>query len=202
MKHKTFFWFILPTFLAMFFFITLPIISVSLQSFHTPHENLLITVENCDPFGCKKATTIDHDATKKLKENNPLGKYVGLDIYFDRGHLAIEQVKNLWSKTNNFFEFLQLTADLPFYKALFFTLTFTFTVTPIMLVFGLLIALGVNSFNQKLKGLIIFFSLLPMIVTPLIGSIILFWILFCNMINLKHLFYFLIFLLRLFYVRG
>ena len=44
-----------------------------------------------------------------------------------------------------------------------------------MLVFGLLIALGVNSFNQKLKGLIIFFSLLPMIVTPLIGSIILFW---------------------------
>ena len=103
MKHKTFFWFILPTFLAMFFFITLPIISVSLQSFHTPHENLLITVENCDPFGCKKATTIDHDATKKLKENNPLGKYVGFDIYFDRGHLAIEQVKNLWSKTNNFF---------------------------------------------------------------------------------------------------
>ena len=175
MKHKTFFWFIFPTFLAMFFFITLPIISVSLQSFHTPHENLLITVENCDPFGCKKATTIDHDATKKLKENNPLGKYVGLDIYFDRGHLAIEQVKNLWSKTNNFFEFLKLTADLPFYKALFFTLTFTFTVTPIMLVFGLLIALGVNSFNQKLKGLIIFFSLLPMIVTPLIGSIILFW---------------------------
>ena len=50
MKHKTFFWFILPTFLAMFFFITLPIISVVIQSLHTPHENILITVENCDPF--------------------------------------------------------------------------------------------------------------------------------------------------------
>ena len=56
-----------------------------------------------------------------------------------------------------------------------FTLTFTFTVTPIMLFLGLLIALGVNAINRKLKGLIIFFSLLPMIVTPLIGSIILFW---------------------------
>ena len=44
-----------------------------------------------------------------------------------------------------------------------------------MLVLGLLIALGVNSINKQLKGLIIFFSLLPMIVTPLIGSIILFW---------------------------
>ena len=175
MKHKTFFWFILPTFLAMFFFITLPIISVTIQSLHTPHENVLITVENCDPFGCKKATSINHEATKNLKEDNPLGKYVGLDIYFDRGHLAIEQVKELWEETNNFFEFIELTTDLPFYKALFFTLTFTFTVTPIMLVLGLLIALGVNSFNQKLKGLIIFFSLLPMIVTPLIGSIILFW---------------------------
>ena len=175
MKHKTFFWFILPTFLAMFFFITLPIISVTIQSLHTPHENVLITVENCDPFGCKKATSINHEATKNLREDNPLGKYVGLDIYSDRGHLAIDQVKELWEETNNFFEFIELTTDLPFYKALFFTLTFTFTVTPIMLVLGLLIALGVNSLNQKLKGLIIFFSLLPMIVTPLIGSIILFW---------------------------
>ena len=100
MKHKTFFWFILPTFLAMFFFITLPIISVTIQSLHTPHENVLITVENCDPFGCKKATSINHEATKNLREDNPLGKYVGLDIYSDRGHLAIDQVKELWEETN------------------------------------------------------------------------------------------------------
>ncbi len=175
MKHKTFFWFILPTFLAMFFFITLPIISVVIQSLHTPHENILITVENCDPFGCKKVTSIDHEATKDLKNEKPLGRFVGLDIYIDRGHLAFEQVKDHWNKSEDLVSFFTLISDLPFYKAIFFTLTFTFTVTPIMLVLGLLIALGVNSINKQLKGLIIFFSLLPMIVTPLIGSIILFW---------------------------
>ena len=175
MKHRTFFWFILPTFLAMFFFITLPIISVVIQSLHTPHENILITVENCDPFGCKKVTSIDHDATKDLKNEKPLGRFVGLDIYLDRGHLAFEQVKDHWNKSRDLVSFFSLISDLPFYKAIFFTLTFTFTVTPIMLVLGLLIALGVNSINKQLKGLIIFFSLLPMIVTPLIGSIILFW---------------------------
>ena len=175
MKHKTFFWFILPTFLAMFFFITLPIISVVIQSLHTPHENILITVENCDPFGCKKVTSIDHAATKDLKNEKPLGRFVGLDIYLDRGHLAFEQVKDHWNKSKDLVIFFTLISDLPFYKAIFFTLTFTFTVTPIMLVLGLLIALGVNSINKQLKGLIIFFSLLPMIVTPLIGSIILFW---------------------------
>ena len=175
MKHKTFFWFILPTFLAMFFFITLPIISVVIQSLHTPHENILITVENCDPFGCKKVTSIDHAATKDLKTEKPLGRFVGLDIYLDRGHLAFEQVKDHWNNSKDLVSFFTLISDLPFYKAIFFTLTFTFTVTPIMLILGLLIALGVNSINRQLKGLIIFFSLLPMIVTPLIGSIILFW---------------------------
>ena len=44
-----------------------------------------------------------------------------------------------------------------------------------MLILGFSIALAVNNINQKLRGMVIFFSLLPMIVTPLIGSIILFW---------------------------
>ncbi len=56
-----------------------------------------------------------------------------------------------------------------------FTLTFTFTVTPVLIVLGLMIALGVNALSERIKGLVIFVSLLPMIVTPLIGSLILFW---------------------------
>ena len=100
-----------------------------------------------------------------------MGKFVGLDIYFDRGHLAIENFKLIWENSENIFSFVQSLSNLPFYKAVFFTLTFTFTVTPIMLLLGLLIALGVNSISKKLRGIVIFFSLLPMIVTPLIGSI-------------------------------
>jgi len=50
MKHKTFFWFFLPTGLAMLMFIAFPIVSVVTQSLFTPHDAVLITVENCGPF--------------------------------------------------------------------------------------------------------------------------------------------------------
>ena len=56
-----------------------------------------------------------------------------------------------------------------------FTLVFTFSVTPLLIMLGLMIALAVNSLHHRVKGLVIFFSLLPMIVPPLIGSLILFW---------------------------
>ena len=29
-----------------------------------------MTVENCDPFGCKKVTSIDHNAINDLKKLN------------------------------------------------------------------------------------------------------------------------------------
>jgi ABC-type sugar transport system permease subunit len=65
--------------------------------------------------------------------------------------------------------------NLPFYKALSFTLAYTAVVTPLVIALGFLIAVGVNAIPQLLKGPVIFFSLLPMIVTPLIGSLVLFW---------------------------
>jgi multiple sugar transport system permease protein len=40
---------------------------------------------------------------------------------------------------------------------------------------GFFVALAVNSIPRMLKGPVIFFSLLPMIVTPLVGSLVLFW---------------------------
>ena len=175
MKHSTFFWFFLPTGLAMLLFIALPILSVLLQSVHTPHEAVLITSESCGPFGCSENTTIDHDATRKLKSTEPMGRFVGLNIYFDRAHLAVDQVSDAWRTTDNFSTFFGEISDLPFYRAMGFTLTYTFTVTPLLIILGLMIALSVNSLHRHLKGLVIFFSLLPMIVTPLIGSLILFW---------------------------
>ena len=175
MKHKTFFWFFLPTGLAMLLFIAFPIVSVLVQSLFTPHESVFITVETCDPFGCKEETTIDQEATQALKEEKPLGRFVGLDIYLDRGHLAVNEVGTIWSETDSLGEFFGQLRNLPFYRAMAFTLTYTFTVTPLLIMLGLVIALAVNSLHRHLKGLVIFFSLLPMIVTPLVGSLILFW---------------------------
>ena len=175
MKHRTFFWFFLPTGLAMLLFIALPIVSVVIQSLYTPHEAVLVTVETCTPFKCVEETAIDQDATAELRASQPLGRFAGLGIYLDRGHLAVNEVGEIWASADSWGAFFEGLGNLPFYRAMAFTLTFTFTVTPLLIIFGLMIALAVNSLHRHLKGLVIFFSLLPMIVTPLIGSLILFW---------------------------
>ncbi len=175
MKHRTFFWFFLPTGLAMILFIAAPLVSVVTQSIFAPHEAVLITVENCGPFGCTQQTAIDQDATREIRDAEPLGRFVGFDIYFDRGHLAVTEVAAAWNTSESMGEFFNALGNLPFYRALAFTLTYTFTVTPLLIILGLLIALAVNTLHRHLKGLAIFFSLLPMIVNPLVGSLILFW---------------------------
>jgi len=175
MKHRTFFWFFLPTGLAMLLFIAMPIVSVVTQSMFTPHEAVFTTVENCGPFGCTEETTIDQDATRAIREAQPIGRFVGLDIYFDRGHLAVAEVGEAWRTRESIGDFVSSLGNLPFYRSMAFTLTYTFTVTPLLIILGLMIALAVNTLASRIKGVVIFFSLLPMIVTPLVGSLILFW---------------------------
>jgi ABC-type sugar transport system permease subunit len=175
MKHRTFFWFFLPTGLAMLLFIAMPIVSVVTQSLFTPHEAVLVTVETCTPFSCAQETTIDQEATAALREQSPMGRFVGFDIYTDRGHLAFSEVAQAWHSSDSFGEFLKQLNNLPFYRAMGFTIVFVFVVTPLVIAMGLLIALAVNTVNARLKGIVIFFSLLPFVITPLIGALVLFW---------------------------
>ncbi|WP_293573795.1 carbohydrate ABC transporter permease [Phaeobacter sp.] len=175
MRHQTFFWFILPSLAAMILFIALPLVSVVVQSLHIEHEQVIVTTENCGPFGCTEESTVDTEATAQLRAKQPLGRFAGLSTYFDRGHLASAEVSEAWQSNATWGGFFADLYNLPFYKALSFTLTYTFLVTPLVIVLGLLIALGVNRLKPVLKGPTIFVSLLPMIITPLIGSLILFW---------------------------
>lgn len=175
MKHKTFFWFIFPSALAMLLFIAFPLVSNVIQSMYAPHEQVIVEVENCGPFGCTKSTAVDQEATRELREAQPLGRFVGFDIYANRGHLALEEVSALWRNTDSWGSFLSGLMNLPFYGALAFTLAYTAIVTPGAIILGFFIALGVNALPRLMRGPLIFFSLLPMIVTPLVGALILFW---------------------------
>lgn len=175
MKHRTFFWFFLPTALAMLLFIAAPLVSIVMQSVFVPHEAVLIEVENQGPFGITKSVMIDQEATEALSADKPLGRFAGLEIYFDRAHLATTEVSEAWNTSESWGAFFSDLRNLPFYRALAFTLTYTFTVTPLLIILGFAIAVAVNSMHKHVKGVLIFFSLLPMIVTPLIGSLILFW---------------------------
>jgi ABC-type sugar transport system permease subunit len=175
MRHATFLRFFLPTAIAMLLFIAMPVVSVVVQSVYAPHDRVVIEVENCTPFGCTKSTAIDQEATQKLRDENPLGRFVGGTIYADRSHLAIAEVAEAWHQSATAGDFAARLMNLPFYKALAFTLTYLVFVTPLSILLGLFVALAVNAIPRILRGPTIFFSLLPMIVTPLIGALILFW---------------------------
>lgn len=175
MKHKTFLAFVLPSSLAMLLFIFFPLISIALQSVYTPHKQVIVEVENCGPFGCTKSTTIDQEATEALRRAAPLGRFAGFETYLDRGHLAVSEVGTAWNASQGWRDFGAQLLNLPFYRAIGFTLAYTAVVTPLTIALGFLIAVAVNGATKAFRGPLIFFSLLPMMVTPLIGSLILFW---------------------------
>ena len=175
MKHSSFFWFVLPSSILMLLFIASPIVSVVMQSLYTQHEQVIIEVENCGPFGCTTSQTVDQDATRALQADKPLGKWAGLDIYKDRNHLAVSEVGTAWVTSDGLPDFGNALMNLPFYKALAFTLTYTAIVTPLTLILGFAIAVAINTVAKSFKGPTIFFSLLPFIVTPLVGSLVIFW---------------------------
>lgn len=175
MKHKAFFWFILPSAAAMLLFIALPIVSVLIQSVFAPHEQVIREVENCGVFGCTTSTIVDVEATAELGKEQPLGRFVGTGIFTDRSHLATREISEIWSTSAGLGDFAGRVMNLPFYGALAFTLTYTVFVTPLAILLGFVIALSVNAIPRLFRGPAIFFSLLPMMVTPLVGALILFW---------------------------
>lgn len=175
MPHKTFFAFIAPSLIAMLLFIAFPIVSVLVQSFHVQHDRILIEVENCGPFGCATESRVDAEATAQLREEQPLGRFNGIGTYLNRAHLAVAEIGEIVASSDSFAQIAARIYNLPFYKALAFTLVYCFVVTPLAMALGFIIALAVNAVPRLIKGPIIFFSLLPMIITPLIGSLILFW---------------------------
>ena len=175
MPNKTFFWFFLPTGLAMMLFIGLPIISAGIQSLYSQHDQIVKEVKKCDPFGCTVSIIVDQDKTSILRKEKPLGKFNGFGTYIDRNHLALDEISKFWKETSSFDEFVDQVTNLPFYKALIFTLTYCIIVTPCVLLLGFVIALSLNSISRKIRGALIFGTILPMIVTPLVGSLVLFW---------------------------
>ena len=176
MPHRTFLAFILPSIVAMLLFIATPIVSIAVQSLYIEHDKILVMSETCQPLGgCVKETRVDSEATAKLRQDHPLGKFNGFGIYTDHNHLAFADIGKIIAGNLGFYETVAQLYDLPFYRALVFTLTYALTVTPLAMCLGFVIALAVNAVPKFLKGPVIFFSLLPMVVTPLIGSLVVYW---------------------------
>lgn len=175
MKSRTFFAFVAPSLALMFLFIAFPLGSVLVQSFQNTQTVFRETnVEKCTPGFpnpiCVRETVLvaERDAQGRTVTRT---EFVGVDNY--RELLRTQELSRLAEQG-------RLTLDailsINFFHALRFTLSFTFITLPFVIGLGLAIALALNATLQRIRGPIIFATLLPFIITPVIGALSIRWL--------------------------
>ncbi len=173
MKFKTFAAFVGPSIFLMLVFIAWPLANVLWQSFHvTSVEFEQSEVEVCTPGFLTSTCTVEIRMQPILDSyGDPVTetRFVGWQSYRN----VLEPARFLAGLQDLSWEQVMV---IDFWKALRFTLTFTLMTLPLVIGVGLLIALAVNNAIQSLRGQIIFVSLLPFIITPVIGALSIRWL--------------------------
>jgi multiple sugar transport system permease protein len=190
MKTRTFWQFAAPSVLLMAALLALPLLMTFWLSVrHCAPDLTLATVQQSGPFGSQAVVTqrARVDASGKAVQ---LCSYVGLDYYrkllgwADAEGAAPTVARTTTTattapasqSTNPPATGTALPAHNEFLSALRFTLIYVAATTPCILVGGLLLALGVNRLTCQLKGAFIAASLLPFIITPVVGALAIKWL--------------------------
>lgn len=173
MKFRTFAFFVGPSVFMMLLFIAFPLISVFKQSFYVTQPVYdQVAVETCTPGFLKQICTSE---VKSVPQKDEFGapvtktRFVGLQSYRN-----VLEPARAWAAVNRWDLNALLTID--FWKALRFTVMFTLVTLPLVLATGLAIAVAVNNAAKSLRGPLIFVSLLPFIITPVIGALSIRWL--------------------------
>ena len=173
MKKRDFYFFVVPSLLMMFLFIAVPLAIVFKQSFYiTQNVFEKVEVETCTPGFLKQICETKIETKPKLDENGNIievSVFVGFENY--KNLLQINKFKNA---VYNFS--LNELEQINFWKAFRFTISFCLITLPLVIFLGLLIALTVNNLTRSIKGPVIFISLLPFIITPIIGALAIRWL--------------------------
>lgn len=173
MKFKTFATFVGPSVIMMLLFIAAPLVSVFLQSFQITQPVLeQIEVETCTPGFITQTCVTEVKTVPVIGENGKIKtvtEWVGLRSY--QNVLQLDKVgaaltDGAWR------DILQID----FWRALRFTLSFTLLTLPLVVGVGLAIALAVNNAARAIRGPVIFISLLPFIITPVVGALSIYWL--------------------------
>jgi multiple sugar transport system permease protein len=147
--------------------------SVLKQSFYvTQPVYEILEVETCTPNFTGQVCVVDIKTIPKIGENGIVEtktKFVGFLNYQN----VLEFPRVITAFANNSWQ--QFMA-IDFWKALRFTLSFTLITLPLVLFLGLVIALCINNVAKSIRGPVIFISLLPMIITPVIGALAIRWL--------------------------
>ena len=175
MKLRTLLLFVAPSAVLMLIFIALPLVSVAVQSFYaTTAVREQVKAESCSPgFLAPTCTTTLRSQVKLDEAGKPITvtEFVGLDAY--RLVLRLDEVAAAIAPGGGGWDAVM---QIDFWRALRFTLTFTLITLPLVIGFGLAVALAVNASLRAIRGPLVFVSLLPFIVTPVIGALAIRWL--------------------------
>lgn len=173
MKTRSFAAFVAPSLVMMLVFIAAPLVYVFGQSiFLTTPITEQVTVETCTPGFLVQNCAKETKSLPKLDREGRIvtqTQFVGLKSYS-----AILEPAKAWAAVKAL-DYSALMA-IDFWRALRFTLMFTFITLPLVLVSGLAVALAVNNTTKSLRGAVIFVSLLPFIITPVVGALAIRWL--------------------------
>lgn len=173
MKNRTFALFVGPSIFMMVLFIAAPLLSVLWQSFHVTQPIYeRVEVETCTP-GLLGTTCETELKTRPILDED--GKIVTETSFVGfQSYRNVLEPDKFWAalSAGSWHELMNIR----FWSALRFTLAFTLLTLPLVLGTGLLIALAVHNTVQSIKGPVIFVSLLPFIITPVIGALSIRWL--------------------------
>lgn len=182
MKTKSFLQFVGPSVAMMMLLLAAPlVITFYLSVRNCAMEMEIVKIEESTPFGIKETLSQRAKMDAKGKAVQTCN-FVGLDYYrkvlgLDNTTASVEAgpPPDVTSAAKGV-PAAGEKADNEFFGALRFTLIYTFVTLPFILVIGFLLALGVNSASQKLKGAFITASLLPFIITPVVAALSIKWL--------------------------
>lgn len=173
MKFRTFAAFVGPSVVMMILFIALPLVGVVINSFQITQPVLeRVEVETCTPGFAGQTCTTEVRTQPKLGpdgEVQTVTEWVGWQSYASL--LRLDRVGAALAQADP-----GAILSIDFWRALRFTVTFTLVTLPLVIGLGLLIAMVVDNTARALRGQVIFISLLPFIITPVIGALSIRWL--------------------------
>lgn len=138
----------------------------------------VVTVTESSPFGTKEVVT---QRAVLGPDGRALSvcRFVGLEYFREVLGLdaaAVQAGSSAPPDAGGAAEAVEPERATEFMGALRFTLLYTFATTPFVLLLGFALALGVNQVGQRWRPMYISASLLPFIITPVVGALAIKWL--------------------------
>ena len=187
MRTRSFIQFVAPSVAVMLVLIALPLVAVAYLAVHQSYvKTELVEVTTEVPvFGTltrKQTRTIPQPVLDDEGNAITIWEYVGgrnLAKAADTDGLS-RTFGKLTEGTSHLSSIYREFMNYDFWGALEFTLLYTFVTTPAILAVGLALALAVNSVTPRFRSSLVFATLLPMIVTPIVSSLAIYWMFLDN----------------------